>query len=139
MEASARRTRGVAKALALTRVPCPTCLPLAQKGRIRMETIQRLPPGAYAPLSRKYKGVKICYDCASAEAMVGIPACGTPLFIMARIAIGNDRQEQYRLPGVLMGLVKAGYCRPSKPGDLERQHKWLDENNWFGADDREED
>lgn len=30
-----------------------------------------------------------------------------------------------------MGLVKLGVVRPSKKGDLERHHKWLDENNWF--------
>jgi hypothetical protein len=103
-----------------------------------METVQRLPPGAYAPLSRKHKGVKICYDCAAAELLMRLPQWGMSLFIQARIAIGNDRQEQYRLPGAPMGLVNVGLCRPSKRGDLAEQRKWLEENHWFGAYDVEE-
>jgi hypothetical protein len=53
-------------------------------------------------------------------------------FVAARIAVGNERQEQYRLPGVPMGLVAAGYVRPSAPGDFERQLRWLDEHHWWG-------
>lgn len=128
-----------ARALAppeLTREPCPTCLPLAQAGEIRMETIQRLPEGAWAPLSKKYKGRHICHDCASAEMMVQlVEKTGCPTFLMARIAVGNERQEQYRLPGIPMGLVMAGYVRPSEPGDLEEQHKWLNEKNWFDLEE----
>jgi hypothetical protein len=51
---------------------------------------------------------------------------------MARIAVGNDRQEQYRLPGVPLGLVAQHYVRPSKAGDLKRHHAWLDAHRWFG-------
>jgi hypothetical protein len=124
---------------ALTRTPCPTCLPLAQRRDIDMEMVQRVPEGAWAPISKKYKDVRICFDCASAEALVQrAKETGCPTFLMARIAVGNDRQEQYRLPGVPMGLVMAGYVRPSKPGDLEEHYKWLDENRWFGEEDREE-
>ena len=53
---------------------------------------------------------------------------------MARIAVGNDRQEQYRLPGVPMGLAMDGQIRKSKPGDLEDQHAWLDRMQWFHID-----
>jgi len=132
---------------ALTDAPCDTCLDLAKRGRLRPETIGRLPPGAMAPLSRFKRGVQLCYDCAAAEAITRVPplkheeavlmlggtvpsTCTT--FEMARIAVANDRQEQYRLPGVSMGLVMAGWVRPSKPGDLEDQHAWLDRHNWFG-------
>jgi hypothetical protein len=47
-------------------------------------------------------------------------------WVQARIAVANDRQEQLRLPGVKMGLVKKGIMQPSKEGDLKRHHKWLD-------------
>lgn len=123
---------------ALTREPCPTCLPLALEGRIRMETVQRLPEGAFAPLSRKYRRLKICYDCSAAELLVQRKTMGMPLFIMARIAVGNERQEQYRLPGAPMGLVQLGFVRPSKPGDLDDQLEWLNAHQWFGTADREE-
>jgi hypothetical protein len=103
-----------------------------------METVQRVPEGAYAPLSRKYRHLKICYDCAAAELLITRRTMGMPLFIMARIAVGNERQEQYRLPGAPMGLVKLGFVRPSKPGDLDEQLAWLNENRWFGTEDREE-
>jgi hypothetical protein len=53
-------------------------------------------------------------------------------FLMARIAVGNDRQEQYRLPGAPMGLVKAGFVKASKKGDLQAQWDWMDRNDWFG-------
>lgn len=103
-----------------------------------METVQRIPEGAFAPLSKKYRHLKICYDCSAAEFLVQRKEMGMPLFIMARIAVGNDRQEQYRLPGAPMGLVKLGYVRPSKPGDLADQLGWLNAHAWFGTEDREE-
>lgn len=119
----------------LTDTPCPRCLPLAQAGRIRMETVQRLPEGATAPRAVPTKDVPYtgpcCLDCGAADTVLRlIPS--TPGFVAARIAVGTDRQEQYRLPGAPMGLVKQGLVRPSKPGDLEKQHKWLGKNDWFG-------
>lgn len=116
----------------LTDRACPRCLALALARQIRAETVQRLPAGARAPLARDGSG-KCCYDCASADTIMFGPA-GID-FVMARIAVGNDRQEQYRLPGAPMGLVYAGYVRPSKPGDLEAQHAWLERENWFGLED----
>ena len=47
---------------------------------------------------------------------------------MARTATGNDRMEQLRLPGAPMGLVLAGYMKPSELGEFERHLKWLDEH-----------
>lgn len=52
-------------------------------------------------------------------------------FTMARIAVANDRQDQYRIPGVRMGLVLEG-LPVSYPGDMEDQHAWLDRMKWFG-------
>lgn len=116
----------------LTKVPCSRCLKLAKAGKIRIETVQPLPEGAFAPLARDGSG-KCCRDCASAD---GLMARMKVLdFLMARIAVGNDRQEQYRLPGMNMGLVMAGFVAPSEPGDLEAQYAWLGENDWFGVDD----
>lgn len=114
--------------------PCPACLELAKEKALRIEAVQRLPIGAAAPLSR-FARRKVCQDCASAEAMTGTMGM---TFEMARIAVANDRQEQYRLPGAPMGLVKSGRVRPSKPGDLEDQLRWLDSMNWFGLKEQSE-
>lgn len=121
-------------ALPLTDTPCPRCLPLAQAGRFCLETVQRLPQGAWAPRAVPTPEVPYagpcCLDCGAADTVLRlIPS--TPGFVAARIAVGADRQEQYRLPGVLMGLVKQGLMRPSKPGDMEEHHRWLEKNNWF--------
>lgn len=119
----------------LTSKPCPRCLPLALAGRLRMETVQRLPEGAFAPRAvptdeTPYKG-PCCLDCGAADTLLRVTP-STPGFVAARIAVGADRQEQYRLPGVPMGLVQQGLVRPSKVGDLEKQHTWLKKNKWFG-------
>lgn len=137
----------------MTDTPCPRCLPLAFAGRIRHETVQRLPEGAWAPRARPiearrctehedceahpalgeacahYQG-PCCLDCASADTLLAMQQA--PCFVSARIAVGNDRQEQYRLPGIPMGLVAAGLVRPSAKGDFETHLAWLDKHNWFG-------
>jgi hypothetical protein len=108
------------------------CLVLAQQQRIRMEMVQRLPEGVLAPTLKK-DGRRCCFDCAAAETVERV--VGLPSFVAARIAVGNDRQSQYRLPGVPMGLVMAGLVRPSAPGDLHDQHRWLERNNWFEVEE----
>ena len=125
--------------------PCPRCLKLAQEGHIRPETVQPIPSGlGRAPLG--LDGIKCCYDCAAADTLIRCGLIGKPkgrrddkLFEMARIAVGNDRQEQYRLPGAPMGLVKEGLVRASKEGDFQRHLDWLDRQHWFGlrSDDEE--
>ncbi len=45
---------------------------------------------------------------------------------MARVAVGNDRMEQYRLPGVPMGLVGEKLVRANEPGDFDNQLEWLE-------------
>lgn len=120
----------------MTAAPCcPRCLKLASEGRIRAETLQPLPPGAMAPLAHDGSG-KCCRDCAAADTVVRLGH--VPTFEMARIAVGNDRQEQLRLPGAPMGLVQAGLMRPSRSGDLEKHHAWLEANEWFGCTPKED-
>ena len=109
--------------------PCPLCLALAKASKIRVEAVQRLPVKPFAPLSRYHKGVYCCHDCAVAEAVRSMD------FEAARVCVANDRQEQYRLPGAPMGLVRQGIMRPSAPGDLEAQHRWLDAKNWFDLEE----
>lgn len=117
----------------MTDEPCPRCLRLAQAGRIRAETIQRMPKGAWAPMGLDRK--KCCFDCASADGLIqfGYFKDDEQGFLMARIAVGEDRQAQYRLPGVPMGLVMTGHVRPSALGDFEKHIAWLEKNDWFGT------
>ena len=110
--------------------PCPRCLGLAKKLKIRVETVQPL-PGPAGPLGMDNK--PCCYDCQAADLLVKLSLDMD--FEMARIAVGNDRQEQYRLPGAPLGLVQSKFMRPSMPGDLEKQHAWLDKWKWFGIED----
>jgi len=110
--------------------PCPRCLALAKELRIRTETVQPIPEGA-GP--RGLDGQRCCFDCQAADNLVKLGM--VPDFEMARIAVGNDRQEQYRLPGVPLGLVQRNLMRPSKDGDLDRQHAWLDAWDWFGIEE----
>ncbi len=119
----------------MTDDPCPRCKALAEAGKIRPEMVQRLPEGAAAPMATpgedEYRG-KCCFDCASADGLLRAQQ-GVPGFIAARIAVGNDRQHQCRLPGVPMGLVAQGLVRPSKRGDLEKHYEWLDKHDWFNT------
>jgi hypothetical protein len=110
--------------------PCPRCLELAREGKLRTEAVQPLPEGALAPIGLNRQ--RCCYDCASADTVVKLRI--VPTFEMARIATGNDRQEQYRFPGAPLGLVGAGLLRPSVPGDFTEHLAWLDASEWFGLD-----
>ena len=105
----------------MTEEPCPRCFSMPQLNR---EMVQPMPKGAWAPLAKIPGGKPCCFDCASADTLMRM----TPTldFDMARIAVGNDRREQYRLPGAPMGLVALGYVKPSKEGDLEKHLAWLD-------------
>jgi hypothetical protein len=84
--------------------------------------IQRLPKSA-PPMN--YQRQPWCWDCNSANTVARLMPALT--WGMARTAVGNDRREQYRLPGASMGLVGAGLVRPSAPGDLEDQFRWMRE------------
>lgn len=104
--------------------PCPRCYELALEGELRPEMVQPVPDGAWAPIGKNH--IKCCYDCASADTLMRLGYGGVPSWEAARIAVGNERQEQYRLPGAPMGLVLAGLVKASAPGDLEKQHVWMD-------------
>lgn len=108
--------------------PCPRCLALARARKIRVETVQRLPAGAFAPLGLDNR--PCCFDCQSADTLMRFQKILD--FEQARLAVANDRQEQYRFPGAPMGTVQLGFTRPSAPDDMTRQHAWLDAHDWFG-------
>lgn len=88
-----------------------------------------------APLADDRSG-RCCHDCASADLILRYDLL--PYWEMARIAVGNDRQEQLRLPGIPKGLVAMGIMRPSQPGAFKAHHAWLDLHEWFGVDPAEE-
>lgn len=120
--------------------PCQRCFGLWEGGHIDAEMVQPLPSCPSIGLNRERQ----CPDCQAAETLLKLGMIGRvdlkgfvrgddratkdyeSAFIMARIAVGNDRMEQYRLPGVPMGLVKMGLVRPSAPGDFDKQLKWMD-------------
>jgi hypothetical protein len=93
-------------------------------------------PIATAPPGHVDHNIPCCYDCAAADTIIKLkyvpgwtkdPRDYGSSFSMARIVVGNDRQEQLRLPGAPMGMVYHGVVRPSAPGDLEKHHRWMDE------------
>lgn len=108
----------------MTTTPCSVCYALAKERQIRDEMVQPLPQGAFASRSVKHK-CGICLDCSAAETLLRFKL--VPEFLMARIAVGSDREDQLRLPGVPTGLVAAGFVRVSKAGDFEAHMAWLDE------------
>ena len=56
---------------------------------------------------------------------------------MLRLAVGNDRREQYRLPGVPMGLCLDGAVAVSEKGDWELHLAWLKKHG-LGWEEEEE-
>lgn len=102
--------------------PCPACLRWYRQGRLRREAIQPLPP--HPPLLRE-NNTRCCHDCESADLVMALQL--VPEWIMGRVAVANDRQEQLRAPGLPLGLVYHRFMRPNAPGALEKHHKWLDE------------
>jgi hypothetical protein len=125
--------------------PCPRCMWALANRHIRAEAVRPLPPGALAPLEKRPKGKPCCHDCAAADNLMQVFLVRRdPLVVQAvcralpdiedpeaerswgmmRTAVGNDRQEQLRLPGMPMGLVLLGYVRSSEAGDLDFQHRW---------------
>ena len=63
-------------------------------------------------------------------------------FGMARVAVGNERCDQLRLPGAPMGLVGMGVVRPSKEGDLLSLFGWqaaMGYRRWEEDDEMEDE
>ena len=112
------------------RPPCLSCLKSA-KAFMRVEAVQPLPEGARAPMG--LDGKKQCHDCAAAGTVMRIMGL---TWVQARIAVANDRQEQYRLPGAPMGLVQKGIVQPSEEGDLDRHYEWLREAGLIDDDNQ---
>ena len=130
---------------------CQRCLPLSMFGALRVEMVMPLPKGdGIAPLARDGSG-PCCFDCAAADSLwrVILPPGrhmqlndvdrrdGATWFRMARVAVGNDRAEQMRMPGLPAGLVYAGLLSPSRPGDLDRHYRWLESLPYFTREDDE--
>ena len=94
--------------------------------QIREEFVMPLPSGPAPPLARDGSG-HCCRDCQAADVLSGMKSgCD---FHMARIAIGNERQEHLRMPLGMsehFGLVKMGLVRPCSFEDLDRHLDWLD-------------
>lgn len=121
--------------------PCTRCLKLAWDNRIRLETVMPIPDTKIAALacvpSKHEDAGPCCVDCAAADTLVkmgivikprrNLPKDLDQAFLMARVCVGNDRQEQLRLPGAPMGLVLMHIVRPCAEGDLEKHHAWMDE------------
>lgn len=116
--------------------PCPRCLAWFEKGRgkpdgerpsdVRRETVMPLHDvPAMNALAMDGTG-PCCRDCESADNLMKRVSAITT-FDQARTVIGNDRQEQLRLPGAPLGTVQLGITRPSQEGDLGKHLRWLDE------------
>lgn len=127
---------------------CPRCLAPTIGGALWPEMVMPLPQDA-PPLARDGSG-PCCHDCAAADGLNAIALPGKyehlqhgdpetrTWWLMARVAVGNDRIEQLRLPGAPMGLVFYGLMAPSKRGDYEAHRAWLDSLGYFiDADDDE--
>jgi len=87
----------------------------------------------------------VCRDCQATDVLMKIIHRGDGgawlhqkfdgfSWDMARMAVGNDRSEQYRLPGAPMGLVYAGIMRPSEHGELDKHQVWLVEQGFIDPD-----
>lgn len=109
--------------------PCTSCMALMgpEHDQLRVEMVLPVPEGARAPMSRtqkvRGKPMYVCYDCAAAEALMSLMGLRGEgfTFAMARVAVGNDRQEMLRLPGTVLGTRVA---RPSMREDLDTLHDW---------------
>ena len=116
----------------LTDTVCSRCLRLAWSGGIRQEMV--MPRPTAPPLSRD-DGKPCCRDCAAADGLVRWSRVMT--FEMARVVVGNDRQEHLRMPlgmGENFGMVKAGFVRPCSLEDLKGHLDWLDRHHILSLD-----
>jgi hypothetical protein len=115
--------------------PCPRCLALYEAGKIRGETVMPLPeqtpPRA---IYGAFRGQPCCFDCQAADNLIKcglIPGPGDGVdqgssFVAARIVVGNERQELFRMPGYRGTNNINKLLRQNKPGDLGRHQDWLD-------------
>jgi hypothetical protein len=160
------RTRHLAAAYEANAAPCPRCLSMAMNDALRLECVMPLFSGADAPLAVDGSG-PCCIDCGAADTVVKVLNVDRSVrarhmtrwrmhprlrhdpamlkgadrginFGMARVAVGNDRQESMRLPGVKMGLAYEGWVRVSQPGEWQAHVAWMDRVGLHQGDDHVE-
>ena len=116
---------------------CPDCQ-AADTLHQRMNT--EPPPGGLASLVEAaqtyFKPVPFTTTCPEQER--GPNRSTSMTWQMCRVAVGNDRRDQYRMPGLPMGLVYLGYVSASVEDDLDRHHEWMDEHGLWPEEDEDE-
>lgn len=104
---------------------CPICSGMMTMAhdQLRSEMVLPVPASPRAPTAKRPGPLtRICFDCSAAETVSRLMPAMT--FAMARVAVGNERQEQLRLPGAAIGLVREGLVRPSATGDMRALVEW---------------
>jgi hypothetical protein len=102
-------------------VPCPRCLTCLDCGVFHsIEAVLPLP--VFPSLARDGSGV-CCRDCEAADLLDRISSAIS--FTAARVAVAETRREQFRIPGIPLGLVGDGIVRCNMPGDFEKHWEWL--------------
>lgn len=102
-------------------VPCPRCLECLDSGVFRsLEAVLPLPK--FPSLSRDGSG-ECCRDCEAADLLERMNSALS--FTMARLAVAEKRREQFRIPGIPLGLVGDGIVRCNAPGDFDKHWDWL--------------
>lgn len=104
---------------------CAKCLRMAWAGEIRPGMIMPLPE--FCPPLLRADNKPCCRDCAAADGLAADPKmCMT--FDMARVAVGNEREEHMRMPFGMsehFGLVRIRVVLPCSLDDLEWHQAWL--------------
>jgi hypothetical protein len=57
---------------------------------------------------------------------------------MCRVAVGNDRRDQLRAPGLPMGLVFLGLMPASRAGDIDLHRDWLEKHGLLPMEEDDE-
>lgn len=112
----------------LSNTVCPVCLKMAWAGKIRPGMVMPLPD--FSPPLLRSDNKPCCRDCAAADGLAAGDRLGMN-FDMARIAVGNEREEHMRMPLGMsehFGLVKYGYVLPCSLEDLKWHQDWLFEH-----------
>ena len=110
--------------------PCPKCVKLSDNGDLDHEAI--MPLGKLAPALSIDGSGPCCPDCQAAENIVKFGIL--PEFLMARVAVGNDRLEHFRLPkGTRLGLVASSHMLPCSQDDPRIELDKDPKDAWDGS------
>jgi hypothetical protein len=117
---------------ALARDGSGPCCPDCQSADTMHQIFNREPPprgfGEFAEAANTFfQPVPFTERCSQEER--GPHRSTLMTWRMCRVAVGNDRRDQYRLPGLPQGFVFTGLVAASAPGELERHHAWMDEHD----------